>query len=294
MRWKKRWKRVISLALILAMCLQTISVHAMESDESVADPNTVTEQVEEQSVESDTASPDVPAQEEKNVGESESAECVQSQASDFTYSELNGSYITIIGYTGTDTKVQIPEVIGEYTVQEISSKAFQNDTALEEIVIPESVTTIGNYAFSGCTALKTVNLAEGLMTIYAYAFEQCTALTEIVLPDSVETMGYRVFKNCTNLTSVNYPMGWISSPGGNGSYSFEHGGIFYGCGSLKTISIPEGITSIVPYAFQECEYLVNVDIPDSVTVIGEYAFAGLFVAIRKIRGYGVPLLIVCF
>ena len=44
------------------------------------------------------------------------------------------------------------------------------------------------------------------------------------------------------------------------------------CMSLKTITIPDGVTRIGTYAFQNCYSLSSITIPDSVTSIGTYAF----------------------
>ena len=49
--------------------------------------------------------------------------------------------------------------------------------------------------------------------------------------------------------------------------------VFYDCDNLKTIIIPNGVTSIGYYAFAYCDNLTSVTIPDSVTSIGDYAFA---------------------
>lgn len=50
------------------------------------------------------------------------------------------------------------------------------------------------------------------------------------------------------------------------------GDYFEGCTWLKTISIPQGITSIGFMAFGGCRCLTTVEIPDSVTYIGDQAF----------------------
>lgn len=48
---------------------------------------------------------------------------------------------------------------------------------------------------------------------------------------------------------------------------------FYDCGSLKSVSIPDGVTTIGTAAFQNCDNLETVSIPESVTNIGSEAFS---------------------
>ena len=190
------------------------------------------------------------------------------------------------------TAITVPE-----GVTKIAPYAFSQCTALTDIYLPESLEKIGNYAFAGCTGLTRVELPaqvktiewnayerctslmeirlpDGLETLNAYAFSGCTGLRNIDLPDNIKTMGYRVFQNCTSLETANYPKNWTNTPGGNGAGSWEQGGIFYGCSSMKSITIPEGITNVVPYAFQDCAYIKQVELPDSLISVGEYAFAG--------------------
>ncbi len=51
-------------------------------------------------------------------------------------------------------------------------------------------------------------------------------------------------------------------------------GAFSGCKNLKSITIPDSVTSIDRYAFKDCDGLTSITIPDSVTSIGYEAFYG--------------------
>lgn len=133
---------------------------------------------------------------------------------------------------------------------------------------------IGARAFQGNTVLESVELPDGLTTIYAYAFENCTGITSIHLPDSITTLGYKVFGGCSNLVSANYPVNWVNSPSGNGSNSYEYGNVFSGCPKLTEIEIPEGVKVIAPHSFASLTTLTSVTLPSSLTEIGAYAFAG--------------------
>ena len=48
---------------------------------------------------------------------------------------------------------------------------------------------------------------------------------------------------------------------------------FYGCSSLTTVTIPNGVTYIQENAFYGCTGLTTIDIPNSVTTIEWYAFS---------------------
>lgn len=49
--------------------------------------------------------------------------------------------------------------------------------------------------------------------------------------------------------------------------------MFVGCSELKSITIPDSVSSIGDYAFGECENLRNITIPAGIKNIGNMAFS---------------------
>lgn len=74
----------------------------------------------------------------------------------FDFDETTG---TITRYNGTDTVVVIPPKINSWPVTKIGEDAFQDNTTITSVTIPDSVTEIGSNAFAGCTNLTSVNYA---------------------------------------------------------------------------------------------------------------------------------------
>ena len=178
--------------------------------------------------------------------------------------------VAFAGCTGL-TAIDIPGSVGT-----ISVDAFNGCSALRTVIVNEGITKVDNYAFQNCTGLTAVSLPDGLTTIGRAAFNGCSALLSMELPDSVTTIGYQAFANCSKLSSIHYPIGWTSAPsysGGSSGLNYQ-GHIFDGCTSLIKIEIPEGVTTIPAYAFNNATYLEEVVFPSTLTTIGNYAFYG--------------------
>ncbi len=81
---------------------------------------------------------------------------------------------------------------------------------------------------------------------------------------TVTQIRYDAFKNCTGLKSVSIP----NSVTTIGSHCFEQ------CKGLISVTLPSSLTSIDCYAFGGCSGLKSIVIPQSVKYIGFVAFAG--------------------
>ncbi len=75
--------------------------------------------------------------------------------------------VKIVGYSGSDTAVEVPSEIDGRPVTAIGENAFAGKTEITSVTVPDSVTTIDEDAFAGCTGLTTIVIPEGLDTTKA-------------------------------------------------------------------------------------------------------------------------------
>ncbi|MCL2183090.1 MAG: leucine-rich repeat domain-containing protein [Chitinispirillia bacterium] len=161
-------------------------------------------------------------------------------------------------------------------VKSIGENAFVECTALTSVTIPGSVTSIAFQAFAYCRGLTSVTISDGVRSIGGSAFYLCSSLISVTIPRSVTTIEAMVFVSCTSLTSVNVHKN-------NRSYVSVDGVLFNkAMDTLKryppkkqgtAYAIPNGVTTIEMYAFEDCANLTSVTIPGSVIEIGDRAFS---------------------
>ena len=184
--------------------------------------------------------------------------------------EHNGHPITAIGSLAFYECSELTSVVIPDSICFIDSSAFSGCKALTRITVPSSVTEIGPSAFRACTSLKEVTLSEGITSIGQGAFANCFSLTEISLPESLVFLGASAFCDCTALTSVDFRSDTTELLSSTSDYSY---GIFFGCVSLKNITLPKGLTYLPDFLFSGCTTLAEVISPDGVTNIGRHAFS---------------------
>jgi hypothetical protein len=166
------------------------------------------------------------------------------------------------------------------SLQSVGEGAFKNCYNLPSFECSDKVKSIGGYAFEDCKKLKYFNFAanstigdkafnrSGLKSIEfkpgisfgSYVFHQCNDLESVTIQDD-NILGKSMFEFCVNLKSVTF-LGRINAIAER---------TFFGCASLRSITIPNSVTKIGAGAFQQSG-LTSVTVPNSVTYIGEGAF----------------------
>ena len=198
--------------------------------------------------------------------------------------EINGKYCTITGIGSCkDTEIYIPEEIEGKKVTTIGAKAFEDNTTVTKIWLPDTITKIERRAFMNCSNLKVINIPKSAGTIEAQIFDGCDQLEEFYyyyIPSSKYEKNEFVIPKAKKIVF-----------GGKTVYEFKNkdtvqeiilldsvtgipGWAFSGCKSLTNIIIPDSVTSINERAFRNCTSLTSITIPDSVTYIGSGAFEG--------------------
>ena len=143
------------------------------------------------------------------------------------------------------------------------------NTEITELIIPDDMTSIPNYVFSGCSGLTSVTIPNSVTSIGSSAFNGCSGLTSVTIPNSVTYIGSGAFLGCSGLTSItwnakNYPA--FSSYSSNPFYNIKT--------QITEFIIGDDLTSIPAYMCYEMSNLKSMTIPNSVTSIGSSAFNG--------------------
>ena len=198
---------------------------------------------------------------------------VTAPSRDFTFDATTG---TIKKYNGNDTVVVIPPTISSWPVTKIGEDAFQDNTTITSVTIPDSVTEIGANAFAGCTNLTSVNYIGGdwsKLTIQSgnpavedaakdAANEQLFDFEFILNNTAVIVISYK-----GTAADVTIPSRYKGKP-----VTVIDPVAFYNNSAVTSVTIPDSVTAIPDYAFGFCSQLTNISIPNSVTFIGFSAF----------------------
>lgn len=114
----------------------------------------------------------------------------------YTFNDGGTQKTYLLGYNGEKTALTLPasSALGAESYI-VNTGAFDGNTALESVVIPDGVTEIMQIAFFGCSELKSVSLGNDVATIGRRAFKNC-GLTSVTIPESVTAVKLGAFAGC--------------------------------------------------------------------------------------------------
>jgi hypothetical protein len=171
--------------------------------------------------------------------------------------QRSGNGLTITGYSGRDTRVQIPQRISGMPVTAIGEAAFSK-RALVSVSIPDSVVSIGDWAFAD-NQISNVAFGNRVAMIGKAAFMN-NALTNIALPSGLTSVGDWAFAG-NQLSNV--VLGNMITLIGYAAF-FDN--------SLTGITLPNSLVVIGSHAFNS-NRLTGIVIPNNVVSVGAGAFA---------------------
>ncbi len=145
-----------------------------------------------------------------------------------------------------------------------SDSPFKNIAKIISVEILPGVTSIGDSAFYDCTDIASITIPSSVTSIGIFAFSNCQSLITINV-DS-QNMYYHMAGNClieTNTKSLIKGFADSVIPS-DGSVEYIADGAFTALPDLENVIIPEGITSIATYAYDNCPNIKSIHLPSSV------------------------------
>ena len=152
----------------------------------------------------------------------------------------NGTY-AVVGYSGDEADVRIPDSCGGGVISVIGDKLFSGHKEITSVSIPDTVTDIGEFVFDGCRNLRTIKLPSQLECLWGYTFVRC-GIEEITLPDKLVTLPPFAFMDCKYLKKV------VCGKGLKKIYSW----VFSGCDELTELIHGDNV-EVSPMAFDTKE-----------------------------------------
>ena len=179
-----------------------------------------------------------------------------------------------------NTKITSVKFDSKSSISSIPLRCFACCSELNELSLSNSITLINEEAFINCNKLKKVGLPQNIETIEIKAFYNCKKLSKVEFKQNcnLQTIKGQAFGNCPLLEEFDIPDGDNKFVFQNGVLTNTSGTeiyVYLPSSKNKYFVVPSKVTSIKPYAFQQCNTLEAVYIPDgTLKNIDIYAFEG--------------------
>lgn len=169
--------------------------------------------------------------------------------------------------------VSMNEVALPVNLTKICVGAFYGDKGLKEVYV-NSKALAGEYKadahsiFGGCS-ISSIQFGYVATKVPEYLFQNAGIVngTQVVIPSNIETVGKYAFAGCTGIEKVSFAIF-----NGTSKLAKIETNAFMGCSRIKTIEIPNSVTTIGSSAFENCGYLTSVTIGKGLKTLGKKAF----------------------
>ena len=219
-----------------------------------------------------------------------------------TFTINGGTSIGSYEFSGCSnlTSITVPS-----TVTSIGENAFESCSNLTNITAPVGIsysswpssvqtftinggTSIKYQEFYNCSNLTSITIPNTVTSIGDNAFED-SGLTSITIPSTVTSIGSNVFYNCSSDLTITTPISLINSSFDIGNLIITNGttinnSMFSGFSNIRSIYLPDSITSIANKAFENCSNLQELSIPSNLIGSGsDYEKWGVSASVVKPR-----------
>ncbi len=202
------------------------------------------------------------------------------KSKEYEYYSADNKTIMIAQYIGTETKITVPDKIGNKKVTVISGLGSK----VKEVTIGKNVTHIEDFAFIDAKSLKKITVDKNNKNYSSkdgvlynkkgtklLAYPAAKSGEKFISSKKVTSIGNNAFTNSKKLKTVDISL--AKSVGA---------GVFYNSKSLKTVKLPKTLKKLSSYDFVSyphgffgnCEALKTYSIPKNITVLGDMCFAG--------------------
>lgn len=156
-----------------------------------------------------------------------------------------------------------PEAFGTTFI----SSSWDAETGEGVMLFEDELSYIGDYAFEGNTALLSVLLPNSVTELRNCCFRYCSNLTKAVIPGEITDFHSASFEQCHALATINckYSTSDLRHVVMNNIY------LAYAPAGAEDCVIPDGVEYVESYVFRGSN-IASVVIPASVNKIGEQAF----------------------